>query len=291
MVKRLVNQYEEFTHDEIRRSTEQWGLSVYPKVRVADVISLDRIGIDPDLYRFGLQAHFDFVVCRDEWTPEYAVEFDGPGHTSPIQAARDRKKDRLCELDGFPILRVNANYLTKDFGSMTLLAWILNVYELERGFYQAQVDGIVPADELFTPHFFMAQEPGQDRFPYWLSARSRLRLQQLHQKGLVKDFTSSGLRGRDENGVLRGLEFVRVTESTGIYIESAMQDQKFPVYMGDLFDEILGIQLVEKVVAHLEGKVPAVRLTEIDAMIERMEERCGPCSGHAYIDGESSRQG
>ncbi len=35
-------------------------------IRVADVISLNSLAIEPALYRFGLQAHFDFIVCRDE---------------------------------------------------------------------------------------------------------------------------------------------------------------------------------------------------------------------------------
>lgn len=282
VIQRLLNRYEELTHDEIRRSTDRWDLSVYPKVRVADVIPLDRLDIGPELYRFGLQAHFDFIVCRDKWSPEYAVEFDGPRHVDPLQAARDKKKDRLCEVSDFPILRINARYLTKDFGSMTLLAWILDVYELQRGFYEGQREGVVPADELFSPHFFMSIDASQERFPYWLSARYRLRLKKLCDGGLIRDPVTSGITGRDEDGVLRGIEFVRVDDKSGIYVKSAMRDQQFPVYMGDLFEEILGVQLVERVTAYVEGKVSAVPLQEIDAMIESMEERCGPCSGHSY---------
>ena len=68
-----------------------------------------------------------------------------------------------------------------------------------------------------------------------------------------------------------------------------MRDQQFPIYMGDLFEEILGVQLVEKVVDCLGGKAPSVPLLEIDAMIKAMEESCGPCSGHSWHSGESSR--
>lgn len=258
---------------------------------MADVISLDQIDIDASLYRFGLQAHFDFIVCRNKWNPVYAVEFDGPSHTHPTQVARDKKKDSICDLSGFPILRINANYLTKDFGSMTLLAWIIDVHELQRGFYEAQRDGIVPADELFSPHFFMSVGDGEERFPYWLSARYRLRLKRLCDQGLVRDPVTSGITGRDKGGVLHGIEFIRIDDTNGIYVISAMRDQKFPVYMGDLFEEILGVQLVEKVVAYLDGKATAVPLPEIDAKLREMEERCGPCSGHSYGAAPSAMSG
>lgn len=89
---RIVNRYEEIAHEQIKLSADRWGLSVYPKVRVADVISLDEIGAVGDLRRYGLQSHFDFVVCRDEWEPIYSVEFDGRFHSTPIQKARDNKR-------------------------------------------------------------------------------------------------------------------------------------------------------------------------------------------------------
>jgi hypothetical protein len=41
---RLVNRYEEIAHGEIKVAVDRWDLSVYPKVRVADVISLDEVG-------------------------------------------------------------------------------------------------------------------------------------------------------------------------------------------------------------------------------------------------------
>lgn len=98
VTRRLLNRYEELTHHEITRSIDQWGLSVYPKVRVADVIPLDTLDITPSLYRFGLQSHFDFIVCRDKYNMEYAIEFDGSSHTKPIQAARDEKKELYLQV-------------------------------------------------------------------------------------------------------------------------------------------------------------------------------------------------
>jgi hypothetical protein len=282
MVRRMLNTYETVTHRELVAAMERWGLTVHPKVRVADVLSLDELGLSPDLYRYGLQAHFDFVLYNDALMPEYAVEFDGPGHSTAVQAARDRKKDRLCELDNFPILRINPKYLTNDFGRMTLLAWIIHVRELERGFYQAQLDGIVPDDEPFSPFMFLQMVPGEDRFPYWLSARPRIRLQELHKQGKIHEPISSGIVGYDEGGNLRGLEFIRLTDTTGTYVTSAMREQRFPLNLHDLFEEILVIQLVEKVLAFSRSEVGAIPLVEIYAAIERLEETLTLCGGHSY---------
>jgi Protein of unknown function (DUF2726) len=85
---RLVNSYEEIAHGEIKTAADRWRLSVYPKVRVADVIPLDRLGVQSKIRSYALRAHFDFVICRDQWEPEYAVEFDGHYHTTASQTAR-----------------------------------------------------------------------------------------------------------------------------------------------------------------------------------------------------------
>jgi hypothetical protein len=62
-VLRLVNHYEEIAHGEIKAAADRWGLSVYPKVRVADVVPIDELGVVGEMKRYGLQSHFDFVVC------------------------------------------------------------------------------------------------------------------------------------------------------------------------------------------------------------------------------------
>lgn len=281
MPRRLLNHHEQLTHEELQRASKRWGLSVSHKVRVADVLNLDRLDIDWAHYGYGLKSHFDFVVCRDDWIPEYAVEFDGPQHASVIQSDRDRKKDLLCKLDDFPILRINARYLTRNFGKMTLLAWVMDAYELDRGFFQAQVDGIIPKDEMFSPFFVAGLEPGGDRFPYQLARRARARLQMWHEKGMVREHGSSGVRFRDQNEALRGIEFIGMSDDTGVYVTSAMRDQQFPVYMGDLFDEILTVQLTEKVAACLEGKEKPVLMAKVDAEIASMKARFRVAGAHS----------
>jgi hypothetical protein len=89
---------------------------------------------------------------------------------------------------------------------MSLLSWLIDVYELHRGFQEQQARGTIPPDEPFDPFFFTSLDPKKDRFPYWLSARPRIQLRLLHEKGAILDPCSSGFIGYDRNEVMRGIE-------------------------------------------------------------------------------------
>ena len=279
---RLLNQYEEIAHGEIKTAADRWGLSVYPKVRVADVVALDSLGITGELKRYGLQSHFDFVVCCNQWEPAYAVEFDGLYHSTAVQKERDGKKDQLCALAQFSILRINSNYLTQTFGPMSLLSWIMDVHELAIGFDEQQAAGAIPFDADFDPFFLMSANPKEERFPYWFSAKPRIRLQQLHSRGLIIDPCSSGLIGYDENNIARGIDYIRLTATTGTYVRTAMRPQQFPVMMSDLLDEILSVQLAERVFSCLRGETAPTPLKEIHAIVERMRKTLKIGRAHSY---------
>ncbi|SOB93715.1 DUF2726 domain-containing protein [Thalassospira xiamenensis] len=282
MLLRLVNRYEEIVHGEIVLSANRWRLSVYPKVRVADVISLDKVRATGDLGRFGLQSHFDFVICRDKWNPVYAVEFDGRYHTTKVQQQRDRKKDELCLMANFPILRINSRYLTKAFGSMSLLAWIMDVYELQEEFYVMQARGAIPYDEPFDPFFIMGIGQESERFPYWFSAKHRIKLQQLHKVGRIAEPISSGLIGRDSNNVMRGIEFIRVTVEEGLYVRTAMRPQSFPIIFSELLNEIIFVQLASEVSRWIAGEIKAIPLHQIYDCVSGMERELTLLHSHSY---------
>lgn len=260
---RLVNHYEEIAHGEIKAAADRWQLSVYPKVRVADVISMDEAGAVGDLRRYGLQSHFDFVIYRNKWDPVYAVEFDGHFHSTPKQAARDAKKDELCRRVGFPILRINSRYLSKEFGRLSLVAWIMDVYELQQEFDRLQERGEIPPDEPFDPFAIMSICASKERFPYWLSAKPRVKLLMLHEQGRVADYAPSGFIGRDSAEVMRGMNYIRVTETEGVLVQSAMRPQQFPIMLSDLLDEILLVQLAEEVFKWVRGEIKALPLEQV----------------------------
>src|SRR5262245_23516917 len=96
-LKKILNLHEEVSHKRLRKACEKYGASVYPKMRVADVLPIENSGISSDLYRFALQAHFDFLVTDNDHSPLFAVEFDGPRHRTGEQINRDERKKKLCE--------------------------------------------------------------------------------------------------------------------------------------------------------------------------------------------------
>lgn len=62
MLKPLLNLPESETDSRLREVCDDFDARVFAKVRVADVLQIERSGIDDVLYRYALQAHFDFII-------------------------------------------------------------------------------------------------------------------------------------------------------------------------------------------------------------------------------------
>ena len=278
----LVNRYEELTHDALVPVVHRFGLSIYPKVRVADVIEPDDYGLTGQLKTYALKAHFDFVICRDRWRPIYAIEFDGPLHASAVQAARDVQKDELCRLADLPILRIHAAHLTKDYTDLTLLGWLVEVAEMQAAFDAEQAAGRISWDEGFDPFFLMSVEPSEPTFPYWISAKARVRMERLHKRGMLHHPIASGFFGRDDNDVYHGVELIAVTPSEGLLVKGAIRDQRFPAPFGELLGEILSVQLGAKVEEWLRMGSGAEPLTDVYARAEILRRGLRPAGAHSY---------
>src|SRR5712692_10426830 len=105
----LVNLHEEVVLRKLQDVGSEYGYNIYPKIRLADVLPIDTKPVPRELYSFALKAHFDFTACDLNNSPIFAVEFDGWFHNSEVQQLRDAKKDKLCALFEFPLLRINSN--------------------------------------------------------------------------------------------------------------------------------------------------------------------------------------
>ncbi len=103
---------------------------VFSKPRLADVLKPEVNELSYPEKRFSSQAHFDFVVVDGKSTiPLFALEFDGPYHKDVGQKLRDIRKNRLCSLARFPLLRVTSVHLN-EHNKTTLLEFMLRRYEL-----------------------------------------------------------------------------------------------------------------------------------------------------------------
>lgn len=146
----LANKYEAATHEALIEAASNSGAKVFPKVRVADAIDIDKSGLSDPEYSYALRAHFDFVITREDAKAAFAVEFDGPLHDrNPETIRRDNLKNSICKKLGMPLLRIDAGYLRK-LSRFTLIGWMVEVWFLAEAFYDAQESGSVPWDEPFT---------------------------------------------------------------------------------------------------------------------------------------------
>jgi hypothetical protein len=279
MTKKILNLHEETTRNRLRAACEKWGASVFVKVRVADVLEIERSGISGDDYRFALQSHFDFVVADQEHVPLFAVEFDGPSHKTDSQKNRDAKKARLCHHLEFPLLRINARYLIKKYGRTDLLSWFVDVWFLAREFYEAKEAGSTPPDEFFDPLSIVSMQEHSTTFPLWLSRKSLLKIHQLAESGRILDPAPFDFIGLDQNDTYRGLAYLRVTKYNGVYVTTGMQNQFFLSAIGEIgakieiVEELLIQELYEALVRVLNGEDEAVPLDEIDTLLKNYQEK------------------
>jgi len=149
----LLNKAEEIAFRELEAITDDNALRLFTKPRLSDVIWKGHTHLSQRVFDFYTRSHADFVVSDADSKPLIVVEYDGPAHTQPTQQERDRIKDALCTEVGLGILRINANHVTRLYRGMSVLRWIIEVTELEKWFYKAQVDGHLPWDEPVRPGY------------------------------------------------------------------------------------------------------------------------------------------
>ena len=81
---------------------------IAPKMRVVDVVEVSGSALDRRTRQYAFMAHFDFVLIDLQSNrPICALELDGRQHATDAKTIeRDRLKDFLCGVAGFPLVRV-----------------------------------------------------------------------------------------------------------------------------------------------------------------------------------------
>lgn len=255
MRRRLVNRSEQLTYDALLRVCEPHGARVFTKVRVADVFVLETRKVPPEHLSYGLRSHFDFVVTDNDYHPLFSVEFDGPLHrSSEIQRRRDRLKNDLCATFSHGLLRINSNYLTRQFRGLDLLTYFVDCWFLHEAFEAAQQAGSVPLDEVFDAAMIMSDGTQGKRWPYWLSLDVQLSLHDLHRKRLIRQPVPCCHIGRDPDANYRCLSWIRVGESDVLAVKTGMRLQNFRgVWSADLLQMLAAFDLHTRLQQVLAG--------------------------------------
>jgi hypothetical protein len=271
-VKQILNLHEAVTHQRLSKMCKEYSASVYPKMRIADVLPIENSGIDDSLFRFALMAHFDFVVVEKQ-NPIFAVEFDGPSHDSDQQKWRDEKKFHLCRHFDFSLLRITARYLPSIYRGYDLLSWCVEQWFLLRGLAEAQSRGELPPDELIDPMMIVGLPGREGLFPMWLSAEPRSKIESLCKGGQCHDFAPSDWVGVDESHNYHGIMWLCISEDSFIYAEVSARAQNFPIIVSELVSEVLTFDLFKTLQRVLRGEELLVSGPFIDRLVNTYSER------------------
>lgn len=267
-VKKLVNLHEEATQSRLRKACAHYGAHVYTKVRVADVLPVERGKLPADQFRFALQSHFDFVVTDESSLPLFAVEYDGPLHETSEAIARDRLKDGLCRKFEFPLLRIDAKYLPKRYRGQDLLSWLVRVYFCKRNHARAQSEGQIPLDEPFFPFAIISLgDEETPTMPFSLSAEALSAIRRHHAAGRCMHSFVGFLIGEDREGNWRGIGALRLDANSAVVSTVRMREQNFPVAINDLVGEILILKIHKTFEDVLKRKESAMPLNEAQEQV------------------------
>ncbi len=272
-LKRLLNHYEEITHETLASVCTREGASIFAKVRLADILPIEGSGLSDADFEFALKSHFDFTVTDESLGPIFAVEYDGRTHQNDKQRQRDARKNQLCEQFGLPLLRVNSRYLSNSYRDMNLLSWFVETWFAAQAFAKAQEQGYIPFDEPFMGASFISI-PGRDKkFPLWLSVDLRIKIRSLCLDGKCSDPVPSHIVGADQEGNCHAIAWCRITPNTVVWARTAMRAQLFPVSMSEALSEIVIHDLYRRLIAVTEGHQRPVSWVQFEPVISQFKAK------------------
>ncbi len=268
-VKRILNGPEAVVHERLVEVLEAHGARVFPKMRVADVFPIESSGISREQFTFALRSHFDFVVAEGV-NPLFAVEYDGPKHSSPGQICRDALKDQLCERFAFPILRINSNHVNRRYRALDLLTWFVKMWFSQRAIEEAYAQGNIPPDADVDAMWLMSLPGHTERFPLMFGLDAQSRLRKMHERGLCPAPGFNSYIGYIPNGAACGLGVFQTKERGWIVVHPRARSQRFEVPLADLLQELMHVQVHDALRDVLAGRrAPLTDSAALDAI-----ERC-----------------
>lgn len=253
----LVNGDELHTDQALREAVADAGFRLDAKVRVADVLRIERSGLSSQAYGFALRSHFDWVISDADTTmPEFAVEFDGPSHLAQESRARDALKDEICRQLGLPLLRID-HVVLRPFRRRTVLAVLVAAWALYRGFVEAQEAGHIPWDEIFDAHASLEPRFENGKLvieePYNLARPAANALYRMSRTGAIIGWRHA-LRHNTPDRSDDAYAWAYLSESQAILGRARVRSSSFPAFPSmDLADDLALLDLADRLQREMEG--------------------------------------
>lgn len=290
-VDRILNRSEEVVYRELQNIVQTNNMRVFSKVRLSDVLDKGAQRLSQREFDFYTRSHCDFVVTNADLQPVMAIEYDGPLHADTKQQERDAIKNALFEEAAFGLLRINDKHVTKLYRGMTVLRWIIEVIELQKGFDEAQQRGDIPADEPFDP-LLLDTLDGSQRFPYWLSADAMVLINKFRAElGSDQPFGWHSFTGHRPGGISSRLSSLRFGDKV-LWTKTAVRKQSLDFPHFELLHEIDNCELGIKLARFKDGKIRATTAHEFqdifrrycDEWIVHPSHTMGMSAAHAVFD-------
>lgn len=165
--KIFVNEEEESAYLLLEKALKNRNARVFPKVRIADALLIEKSGLSIEEYSYALKGHFDYLVEPKGQAVAFAIEFDEPYHDTENRARHnDKLKNTICEKLGLPLLRIQIDQF-QQIGKYTILGWLVELWFLYNSFIETQEKGAVPPDELFDYSAFLTSTDSDGRTEWY----------------------------------------------------------------------------------------------------------------------------
>jgi len=256
--KKLFNLHEEASYIHLSKNASQFSAKVENKMRIADVLNIKASGLSDEEYRYALQAHYDFVIYDNGNYPLFAVEFDGPFHENDANVIKkDILKNNICEKLIFPLLRINADFLTKKINNLSLLSWVIEVWFFGQEFFKQQEQGFIPKDEPFDYNFvmkpFLKDGSIDVDFPYNLSRNAIIFINNCRKESIISRVNFKAYE--DKLGFTYGIIIASVGDKKGIMSKVRVKSFNFyPPSPSDIVEELVIIDIANKIKRFIENK-------------------------------------
>lgn len=256
--KKLFNPHEKASYINLTKIGIHFDVKVENKMRIADVLNINSSGLSPEEYTYALKAHFDFVIYDNEDLPLFGVELDGSLHDKDNRVIKnDILKNNICERFSFPLLRINAAFVTRKIKDLSLLSWIIEVWFLGQAFFKQQEQGFIPKDEIFDYNFvvkpFMKNGIIDGDFAYDLSRNEVVFINKCRREGIIARVNFAAYE--DQLGFTNGIIVASIDDKKGILSRVRVKTFNFyPPSPSDIVENLVIIDIANKIKKHMDNK-------------------------------------
>lgn len=238
---------------DLEAATTARGLQVRVKMRLADVVDVERSGLSNQDYSYALRAHLDFVVSRDG-RALFAAEFDGEQHDhDPSNQARDDAKDRICERLGLPLVRFDQEVPGRSLGATSIVDWLIEYFLRGEAIEAYQRAGGAPG-EMLDPRFSVELVDGRVTFPLDPSMKLRVDLLSRYRKGQIASMAPTIIVWETGRRV-HAVSDIEVKPGTFLCAHVSIRDFSFgPVPACELAEQMALAQVMRRLDGWLQGQ-------------------------------------